>query len=268
MVSKRTLLLGAAALVVAAIASQASAAMVLDLRFADGSKTKALGAADAGKTVTVLIYAKVTGTDGLTTNDGLVNMFMSTTSQIVGTSMFVSNTAGFMSGATAGSQTAFNITKAGASADLNADGIKDVGSTSTSSTPSSNYISLASVNTPLAKYAGDSGVVGAAITGGYEFLVGQLTFTVGTFTGNVDNTSQVKINAVVPNWTGTTYSKATWYQDGTAVGNKKLWYTSTSPGNSLTAGTAITFTYVPEPATMGLILLGGLGLLARRNRRS
>src|SRR5215213_5576946 len=63
------------------IATTTQAGLVYDLRFADGSHTKTLSSAD---TFTVELWARVSGTNGTTTDEGLANSYVQIGSTQIG----------------------------------------------------------------------------------------------------------------------------------------------------------------------------------------
>jgi len=265
------------------VASQARAIFTYDLRFApdttgmsaDGKTVNlydAQGVANPQTNFTVQIWGQIssaTGTSGEFWQSGYLSV-----KSVQVTSAFTSGgvtsallTTPFSSGKN-GSATAGN--------GITNDGITDWGASTTSwsSSTASPLFSWSNPDNQAKGYAASQGGEAVAgMTNGWEVLLGTFTVTPGTIAaqGDVDKDTQFAlsvsstgykfsgIGAVVPN--------TTWYEDGT----NPLKNGVTGATGTLAFGTNVDFKVsagVPEPASLGVLALGGLALLARRRRRA
>jgi hypothetical protein len=236
-----TALIGGSGLIAGALLlaapAPASAALVYDLRLTDGSKQLS---ATPGSTFTVDVFATITGANGVATDDGFANGFYS----------LVSNNA------TTGSTVGLSITGGGPIApfasgafqngliqDIDTDGDADVGKKSGNSGNGNFVFSRAS-----------DAVFGTA-PGPASFKIASFTVLVGAGFGS-DNAT---LNVALPNTDGTgpvvISSPVNYRQDGGTVLNLA----------NVSVGDAIVVS-VPEPAALGVLGLGVIGLARRRNR--
>jgi hypothetical protein len=236
----------AAAIALGAVASVASAGLVVDVRLAGGGKS--INVVD-GQDVQIQLWAQVHGSDANVLNDGLSNLYTAIGSTVV--------TPGV-----AGSMTSFALQTAwanatgsqqGVAADFNGDGVGDWGSNSAVSTDRPNYILAIDDLAPSARFGNSSPTATAnQLADGYEFLIGTGVFHVTTATGG-----ETDLNALKPAWTTANPKYSTYTQDGTSL-------SASNTANQLAFGAPVTLVTVPEPATMSILGLGLCGLIARR----
>lgn len=163
-------------------ASQVDAAMMLDLRFSDGSKLVA--APTAGVSYTVSLYAVFDGADADLNNESLTNIYTGIKSDPAGT-LF---TGGGVTGTTFVAPFNNNAV-AGTLQDLNGDGIIDVGGASLTSTAGWVFLRASAAVTTSLTNATVSAVPGYD----REFKIGSFTISA---TGLGSGTES--FNAVVP----------------------------------------------------------------------
>jgi hypothetical protein len=221
----------AAAGLAAISASQADASLIIDLRAtgvsSDGqvSSSKNVTAPAIGDVVTIGVFAQVSGTNGV--NDETIS--------IVGGS-FTSGAGGLLgnlSNVVISPFTQSGYTN-GSQTDFDSDGDLDVGSTGTTATSKmAGRANPAASGTPL---NGDTS----------EIQIATLTFTVTGGSGS----------AVVNFIPRSNSTGANWNEDGVA--------TFKNPTTSTFGTTAGVTVVAPEPASIGLLGIAGLGLLARR----
>jgi hypothetical protein len=233
----------AAALLASAAATRpASAALVYDVRLSGGGGKSVTAA--VGDTVSVDVYAVVTGADATATNEGFTFGFFSLLSNnaVSGASASLNVTGGGpVAPFTSGSQV-------GLIQDLDGDGDLDVGKKSADA-GNGNFV------------APRTGTVGGEVgtgTGTAEFKLATYTLLVGPGGGG----GNASFNVVLPGQggTGTTGVAAplNYKQDGTTVAT----LANVSPGTPVVIS-------VPEPTTAAAALggLGLLGLAAGRRRQ-
>jgi len=233
--------MGLTAVAAALFVSTAQAGLILDLRVASGgdagNPSKEITVSANGQVVQLNLYGVVTGTNN-TDDEAMLNAY----ARIISSN----NTADsrFTTGAfsQASIQSPFNTGpfQAGTLTDIDGDGDLDLGGTTNTT-----YV-FARADPTAGTPAGNR----ASSTAGNdreEFLLGTLTWTVGQL-GSIDTLlSSIKPStgiAPVANYTNDNGS-------GTAA--------------NVSAGSAVTVhVSVPEPASLGVLSLGLLGILARR----
>jgi autotransporter-associated beta strand protein len=215
----------ASAVLAAAVwATSARAGLTYDLRFSDGSHTKI---PSVGTTYTLELWARVSGTDANSANDGLTSSYAVILSAETGVGAFPTG------GITGGSVTApFNdplTSRNGAGADLNADGVTDWGSTSTSSS-NTGYL-FARTTTTGGEVGG--GAVGQAVNATtWEFKIATYNVSATSLA-----TGSTAFNMAKPNATsigGVVYAQAK--VDGSAFN-----VTNTNQQGAYTGSTGVLF---------------------------
>jgi hypothetical protein len=189
----------------------------------------------AGQTVTMNLYAYMAGTDTNKLNDGIQEIYgaLKSTGALAG-NLALSNVNPLLqaSGWTAGTVQ-----------DLNGNGGMDIGATNTQA--SAGWIHL---------YAGGGASAFAPTTDDpNKVLLAQVTFTATDVSGA---SATVAFN--FRNQTGLGNGIEGYVLDGAL---KNVAY---SASNAMAAGSSVTIT--PEPATMAILAIGGLGVLLRRRR--
>jgi hypothetical protein len=242
------------------------AALIVDLRFSDGSKTKP---AVAGN-YSIDVWAQVTGAN-TTPDEGLVALYGAVRSTQVNGGAIASGTSGIT--ANVASNANWTVTPAfgqtGTPQNATTDGIQDWGTLATNSTATIKYnTNLAGGTTPV--FLNTSGQAGAvnALANGVEFKVGTLTFTLN----GADVNAGAALNGVTNiDWvlpTGTFPNRHSHLIDGnSAAVTTAATYLASGPTN----GVSFTANAIPEPGTLALggILLAGLaGWSVRRKRQA
>jgi len=232
---KKVLGFAAMAAVSTALAAPAKASLSISLQ-----RTGSTGPVNAGDTLTLNVVATVTGSDG-TSNEWLQSVFGSIMST-PGANGPVGDFSTFTAAAP------FNGTvQIGTVQDLNGLPGLDVGSIDKAS--SSAYIQARA----------SSMTQGAAASGDVQtFTVGSVTFHVNS-AGSGGSTSLVWVPRTGTNDVASNVA-ALWREDGVDNTANK------NPTNSSYSGVPLTITSTPEPGSLALLGLGGLGLLLRRRR--
>ena len=155
------------------------AGLTYDLRFSDGLHTKFDAA--TGNLYTLELWARVSGTNGTVTDEGL------STSYIAIYSAQINGGAFFGGGLSRGTiANGFNDagSRSGTGSDLNADTITDWGSTSTSSS-NTNYMLVRNATPTTGALGG--GTLGQAVNANtWEFKIASFTLAVGSLSGQGD----------------------------------------------------------------------------------
>ena len=239
------------------LAHSVEGALVVDLRFPDGSRSKPVAAGDHD----VYIWAQVTGTND-TADERLLSLFGSVQSQQSLGGVVNSGTSG-VNGTSA--MAPFSVTapsgQPGTAQNFSADGVGDWGTTSGKDSIKFNSCLDSGL---IAVDTSSSTAVWNATSGGVEFLVGKFTVNIKPS----DVTASPLANAATRfTWvkgTGPIPTSHSHYIDGAT--------TATTSGTSYAASTAanaVSFTAaVPEPAVIGVIGLGMIFAFRRRGIRA
>jgi len=222
-------------------ASQADAALLIDVR-ATGATTSSAGVVDPknvvinapGDTVTLGIFASVTGTDGIN-NETLQSVY--------GLLNSVGAVKGNMSGTPSTLVAPFNGSgfQNGSVVDWDSDGDLDIGLGPTSSSSTGKFFARAASPEPMPSVGG-------------SVQIGQIVFTATDTTSGVAD-----VNFTIRNNNGNNVSQAAlWFEDGNVVGK--------NPQTGPTGVGAPVNIAVPEPASLGLMALASVGLLGRRRK--
>lgn len=237
----------------------ANAALVVDLRFADGSKSKTA----APGTYTVNIWAQVTGADAASANDGLLSAegslqsFQSSGGAIVPAA---AGTSGVLGGATPiGLFTNVSpIGKPGTTQNLSADNVNDWGALS-----GTNALKFSSSDGTTFVQSSNAGggnfnlINDGSLGAGVELLVGSFVVTVAVGDVNGSGTTffqWVKGTSAVP-------TASNRREDNAGATSNVTYLQGLIPGN------AVAFV-VPEPGSIGLLSLGALAVGAIRRRKA
>lgn len=209
---------------------------MMDLR-ATGASTAGAGVLDPknvalanpGDTVTLGLFAKVTGTDGVN-NEAFQSVF--------GLVNSVGSNKGNMSGGYVPAFFTAGVSQNGSVVDWDSDGDLDIGLSPTNSSGVGKFAGRSLSATPMPSLGG-------------AVLVGEFIWTVTTASGFFE------LNFTVRNNNGANVNAAAlWFEDGSSI--------SKGPTNSpITVGPPVS---IPEPASLGALGLAGIGLLKRRNR--
>jgi hypothetical protein len=230
----------------------ANAGIVFDLRFSDNSKTQV---ATPNASYTLDLWARVSGTNGNATDDGLQGALTSLISRQISGGAILSG--GMVSSTMNPDFTSFSgttpLARAGTGSDLNGDGAIDWGSTSTSGS-NSNY-----QFTRAGGIVTGGGAIGQAVDANtWEFRLASFTVTLGATLG----AGQTAFDVVKP--TASQTPSAFTYIVG-RVDNTTFNVTSSIQQGTYTGSSGVLF-IVPEPASLGLLGTAAIGLLGRRRR--
>jgi hypothetical protein len=237
---KKTLMCACLAAGIAATFGSADAALTITLQDTAGKAKASFNATSVGKTFTFDIVANVTGNDG-TTDEGLQSFYGSVQSILTNGGSVV----GDFSTVTLQSPFTSN-TQGGTVQDLNNQPGLDVGSNDKSVSTGYVYGRDASMDiTPTSTPTADSSL----------FLIGVVQFTVNSYVGT-GTTNLIWVPRT--NSTGAALlTAAVWKQDGV---NDTPSSTNIYQGDP----TGYEIDATPEPASLGLLGLGGLAMLRRR----
>jgi hypothetical protein len=271
-----------AAVISAIAASEARASFTYDLRFAPSSE----GISADGRTVTLVdsagvkvsqtsytlqLWGRITG-DTIFNNDAWNKGFVSVGSAAAGAGQAL--TSGGITNAAYNTANFPDNARLGAGQDFTGDSISDWGSnTSTNSTQGTKWLAWANVTvnaspgngfipdsqnptTTSHAYAGDP-------TNSWEVLICSFTVDASHVAAQGDSAldtvfNEVAVPAGVKVTSTSTQTGLIVYQDGSAA--------AVSTG-SIGPGAKFEVAGVPEPASLGVLALGGLSLLARRGRK-
>jgi len=232
----------------------ANAGVVYDLRFADNSHTQV---AVAGQSYTLQLWARVSGTNGNVSDEGIQSIIGSIVStQGSGGALATGGiTSVTLNPSFTSSSGTTVLSTAGTSNNITADGIVDWGGTSTSTADAGYIVPRAG---GIITGGGSEGVLVNANT--WEFQLATLTVNVGSVGAGSTTFTSVKPNATGPG-IAATYIVARVDNVGYNVASNNATRIADTYGNS----TGVTF-IVPEPASLGLAGVAAVGLLGRRRR--
>jgi len=244
------------------IASSASAGIVYELRYTGGPAGSIVDADPTGThirgtvvgTYNVELWARVSGTNGSTTDEGLTNSLISITSTQLGGGAVAS---GALANGTRDAIFAETASRNGAANNITADGIGDWGGTGVD-VSDTNYMLPRNAT---AGGASASGSVGSSVDANtWQFRLATFDLNVASLgTGTATQFNVVKPLATKSGLSAGTY--AAFKEDG---GTKSI--ANTNFGSTYANSTGISLVAVPEPATLGLIGAAAVGLLGRRRR--
>jgi len=224
-------------------ASKADASLIIDVRATGGSTGvlispdgKSVTATGPGDTVTLSVFARVSGTNGI--ND---EQLQSGQGSITSPGALKGNLSG-------GVVAPYNSGSANGSVqDLDTDGDLDIGSNGTTATGKISF--RAAAPQPLSPTTDPNTS---------ETLVYQATFSL---TGGDTSAS---LNWIFKNNNGAPInSAALWFEDGNTLTSKNPTNSPASSGSPVVVSAG---SPVPEPGSLGLLSLAGIGLLGRRRK--
>ena len=254
--AKFAALAAAAALSAGALcAGTAEAALVVSLKFADGSTSKNVSTATPGTTYVVDVWMSATGADA-NANEGFNAAYFGAQTDNLTPNVDGDVTARTTAAAYSASGNSLGTIQSLSHAPYGADAMDDVGGTALNS------------STGWMRATAGSGTYVSSpdedpVAPGFQTRVGTVTFTINAVdtAGLSGPTDSVTLNPILPS-TLLAATRATWLQDGVQVN-------AGSTGATYSTGGGVTFSVapIPEPATLSLAAAAaGLGLLARRRR--
>jgi autotransporter-associated beta strand protein len=189
----------ASAVLAAAVwTTAAQAGLTYDLRFTDGTRTKV---PSVGTTYQMDLWARVSGTDANSANDGLTTSYVAIQSGVTSGGAFP--TGGITGGSVVGPFNDPLSSRNGAGADLNADGVSDWGSTSTSI----NHTGYLFARTTTTGGEVGGGSVGQAVNAStWEFKIATYNVVATSISRGVTTFNIIKPNATLLG--GVTYAQA------------------------------------------------------------
>ena len=228
----RTFKIIAALITVATWATAASAGLILDVRLADGSKAANVS---ASQVVSLALWVQLSGSDSNYLNEALSSGYASFLATNDGANPRLHGNLGSPVNLAPWASSA----QTGTVQELNADGDLDIGTTTMSTT------------TGWFKYRGSTlPTYWTDEANPAQWRVGTFTFTVGS---GAAPGQKVDINAAIREYTGSDYLRL---EDAVVL----------SGYAGVSAGEKVVLTVIPEPATLALLALGGLGVLLRKRR--
>jgi hypothetical protein len=238
-------------------AQSADAGLVYDLRLAGGSHS--LQAA-AGGTYQLELWARVSGTNGTTSDEATQFSYITLLSTQTGGGAITAG--GLSNGHTSPefTNTEPSISRPGGGSDLNGDGIIDWGSTSTAQANTNYMLARYLDNTPGGVHGG--GTTGQAVDANtWEFKLA--TWTLNAATVGSGTTEFKIVQPALKATVGTaTYANA-------LVDNTQFNITTANAQGTYTGSTGVTVSAagpIPEPASIGLLGAAAVGLLGRRRK--
>lgn len=254
--------------VVSLISTAANASLLIDLRFTDGSHTKAVAAGSH----TVEVWAQVRGTNTSSLDDGFKFAFGSVRSDNTINGGVLSPAVGTTSGVLSAPLPGATMTltpaagSAGSAQNATADNIQDWGTLATnnlntikfSSTQNSGNDPTFSDDGPTFNQLGHGGA-----NAGTEFLVG--TFVVSIAPGDINlgagAGAQTRFNWV--KGTGSIPTTSSRGEDSAGTANAT---TDASYLASVAGVNSVTFEVIPEPSSIAVLGLSLVGLASRRRK--
>ena len=234
-----------AAVAVVMVGSHALAALTVDLRFTNGSTSMVIHRNQLDTDITMNVWVKVTGTGSA----GSVDAISYANYNVISRKASGGSVTGDM---TNGWSIDSNWNNTGSMStlvvDINADGIKDIGSTSTSTNVSVLKVKSTDVGHTPARWAGsDDKGTNDAVTNGWEWQVETVKFHIAASSAAF-GTGTTYLDPKIPAWTGATKA-ALYYVDGAG----------TAINTGLTNGTSVAFTLAPTTLTASVDNPGGDG---------
>jgi hypothetical protein len=251
----------AAAIFAALMCPAARASLVVNLRFANGSTTHQLTAADVGTDIEIDVWASITGQNPPSANNffGIQYVYYNVVSSLPNGGGTGVNGAIDASANSLVAPFNANGSQLGVTQDINGDGVADVGS-ATEATNVDKPRGFDSITDAI--FDDNATAVKNALPDGYEFEIEKLFFHVNSLAlGETEFTPVIPTSLLA----GADLVGADWFQDSSTD-------TSNPPpaigfmNGPYSGGTAVTFVNVPEPTGIAM-LLGVGGLLGWRRGR-